>query len=98
MERPEYTIDSILINGNGQAIESNCADITFVNYGTADLVVNNAIRVPAPAIPGQFTYFNIAGNIGEIDRTKYICSFDNPGGAMAPTMVAIVIRRNYKNK
>lgn len=91
MDRPEYTVDSIEINTNGQAVESNCADITFINYGTSTLLVNNAIRIPPPATAGQFNFINIAGNRGEIDRTKYICHFVTGG-----TNDAVIIRRNYK--
>lgn len=92
MERPkEYTVDSIPINQNGQAVEANCADVAFINYGRTTLIVNNSIRIPPAATAGQFNMITIGGNIGEIDRTKYICRFSGVG-----TMDALIIRRNYK--
>jgi hypothetical protein len=89
-KRRAYTVDSIPINTNGQAVESNCAEIMIANYGTTTLIINNSITVPPPAA-GQVNAITIAGNVGEIDRTKYQCRFAGAG-----INNAVIIRRNYK--
>jgi hypothetical protein len=86
----EYIIDSIPVNTNGQSVESNCAEVMIINYGTTRLIINNSIEIPPPAA-GQANAITIAGNVGEIDRTKYICRFSGVG-----VNKGLIIRRTYK--
>lgn len=85
-----YRNVSQTLDENGGPIESDCNAITFVNYGTNVLVVNNNIRVPAPAVAGQLSFYTIEGNRGEIDRTKYTYKFEGAGNSDA-----IAIRKIY---
>lgn len=90
MKRQQYTIESIPLNPNGGTIEVNCADVTIINYGTVVLLVNG-IRIPPPAIVGQWNALQISGNVGELDVTKYTYKFNAVGGD------AILVKRNYSN-
>jgi hypothetical protein len=86
-----YEVVSVTLDENGQEVESNCIDISFINYGTGALIINNNITIPAPATAGQFNMITIGGNVGEIDKTKYTCKFG------AGTKSALAIRRVYKS-
>jgi len=86
-----YTVDSIPISQNGQAVEANCMDVMFINYGTNTLIINNSLRIPPPVVAGQFNFLVISGNANEIDVTKYICRFSGAG-----TNDALIVRRNKK--
>jgi hypothetical protein len=55
-------------------IESSCNAITFVNIGTAVVTI-----APIAVSLNTGQQFRIDGNIGEIDKTKYSCSFDAVG-------------------
>jgi hypothetical protein len=84
--KTEYTVETLSIpDESGWSVESNCSDIQFTNYGTANLIVNNGIVL----LSGE--WINIAGNTNELDKTKYIAQYSGPG-----TRNAIVMRRNYK--
>jgi len=87
----KYVVEAITINVNGQSIEAQGIDVMFVNYGTTTLIVNNVIRIPAPAIVGQFNFLSVAGNSDEMDMTKYTCKFSAVAGSDA-----ILLRRVYK--
>ncbi len=87
MEWIEYTNETMTIDANGGPIASDCLSITFCNYGTNELIVNNNIRVPIPTV-GQFTFITLEGQMNQLDRTKYVCKFNGAG-----TNDAIVVRR-----
>ena len=57
----------------GQYVQSDCSDITFLNSGTSNVIVNQAIIL----LPNQTISFN--ANAGEIDVTKYSISFTGAG-------------------
>lgn len=83
--RQQYTVDFVTVPDLGIAIESNCADITFTNYGGANLIVNDVV------ILATNQSITISANRGEIDRTKYRVRYSGAG-----TKNAIVVRRIYK--
>jgi hypothetical protein len=86
MRRQEYTTEFLSVpDENGWSLEANCVDVTFYNYGTCPLIINNVVTLQ------QNEFINIAGNTGEIDKSKYICSYQGSG-----TKNAIIIKRNYK--
>jgi hypothetical protein len=86
MKRQEYTTEFLTIpDQSGWSLEANCADITFTNYGTANLIINNV------AILAQNQTLQVSGNTGEIDKSKYVCFYNGAG-----TRNAIVVKRNYK--
>lgn len=90
-QRQGYTNTMISIPDiGGWGISADCADITFFNYGATDLIVNDVLIVPAPSIAGQFTFVNISGNTGEIDKTIYKCRYAGSGEKKA-----VAIRRCY---
>lgn len=76
-KRQKYNTVGHQIDPNGEAVEADCVDVMFINYGTSVVFINNYLRIPAPAA-GQFTAFTIRGNTGEIDKTIYNISF-TPG-------------------
>lgn len=88
--RQKYRLLGHTVDSNGESVEPHCADITFVNYGTNTLLVNNFIRIPPPATAGQYNFFTIAGNTGEEDTSIYNIQFSGAG-----TSVAIVMWRVY---
>lgn len=57
----------------GGYIPSDCAEITFINSGTANVVINSALTL----VPGQS--LSIQGNNFEIDRTSYQIAFAQTG-------------------
>lgn len=89
MKRQKYTIESLPLNNNGGTVEVECADVTFINYGTTQLTVNG-VRIPAPAVAKQWNAISFSGNTGEIDVTKYSYSFAAGAGSDA-----VIIKRNY---
>jgi len=90
MKRQGYRFEAQTIDPRGKPLQSNCADVAFVNYGTNTLIVNDVIRVPPPAVVGQFTIYSLGGNLGEIDRSFYKTKFEGAGSSKA-----IFIRRIY---
>jgi len=84
--RQQYTTDFLTIPDQGVAIESNCADITFTNYGTVNVIVNDVV------ILATNQSITISANRGEIDRTIYRVRYVSGAG----TRNAIVVRRIYK--
>lgn len=66
-------------------IDSNCADITFINKGTNKVTINSGLILFA----GQS--LNLRANPGEIDRTKYNFNFDNGAG----TNSIVILRKKY---
>lgn len=67
----KYKID-FLSYVNDDAVMSNCADITFLNTGTATVVINDTL----PLLTNQQVSFT--ANRGEIDLTTYRFSFKGP--------------------
>ena len=65
-------------------VESNCADITFVNTGTDDVTINGSITLPTDAS------LSIQAEQWEMNTTKFNVVF---GGSVAPALV--VIRKHY---
>ena len=79
-----YKIDVLnLFEPNG-SVKSDCADITFFNAGTANVVLNNALTIS----PGQS--INLSANANELDRTIYTYFFQGAG-----TRKFIVFRKIY---
>lgn len=68
----------------GKYITSDCADITFLNSGTSNVVVNQAITL----LPNQSIQFNC--NQNEIDTTNYNIYFSGTGANSCT-----VIRKMY---
>lgn len=79
MKRQKYVMHTRTLSVNGEYIQADCADITFINYGTVDLILNSVIRITAPVV-GQFNWITIAANEGEIDSTKYEIKFSGVNG------------------
>ena len=69
----------------GQFIQSDCADITFLNSGTANVNVNGIILLPNQTI-------SFSANFNEIDTTKYYMYFVGTG-----VQSCTVIRKMYKD-
>ena len=82
--RIEYYND-ISIYHIGQYIQSDCADITFLNTGTSNVNVNGIVL-----LPNQSLAFN--ANFNEIDTTKYSIFFSGTGANSCT-----VIRKMYKS-
>jgi hypothetical protein len=82
--RIEYYND-ISIYQIGQYIQSDCADITFLNTGTSNVNVNGIVL-----LPNQSLAFN--ANFNEIDTTKYSIFFSGTGANSCT-----VIRKMYKS-
>ena len=85
MKRQQYTVEFLTVPVDGFTFGSNCADITFKNFGVEQLIVNDVV----PLSTGDF--ITVAGNVGEIDRTKYHVKFTTGVG----TKIAVIIKRNY---
>jgi len=68
MERQKYTI-AIYTYQQGTNIISNCSDITFINVGTTNCVINNQFLLTA----GQS--LSITAQFNEIDVTQYRVDF-----------------------
>lgn len=64
--------NDISIYQQGQYIQSDCADITFLNTGSSSVNVNGIIL-----LPNQSLAFN--ANQNEIDTTKYYSFFQGVG-------------------
>lgn len=90
----KYIVESLTIPADGQPVESNCADITFVNYGDratpptgATLIVDDVVRIE----PGT-QYIIAANNSGEINITKHKINWDTTTGA---AIDGIVLRKKF---
>ena len=68
-----YKIDILNLVIDGQ-VRSDCADITFFNQGTTDVILNSAITIT----PGNS--LSLTANNAEIDRTIYQFRFSNLPG------------------
>jgi hypothetical protein len=54
-------------------VNSNCAEITFINNGTADVTINSGLTL------SETQSIAIGGNDCEIDTTKYNIVFASTG-------------------
>ncbi|MET0461905.1 MAG: hypothetical protein ABW007_02080 [Chitinophagaceae bacterium] len=83
-ERRRFTtsFQTVQVSGN---IDSNCAEIFFINKGTANVKINNTLELT----PEQS--FGVGSNLNELDVTDYNCVFANTG---VPKLV--IIKRNYQ--
>lgn len=89
--KKSYVTRNLSLSEIGGTVESEFIDITFTNYGTGDLIVNDSIVIPgAPA--GSSNFCAISGNENEIDVTKYKYRFSAAG-----TRIAIAVWREYTN-
>lgn len=79
-----YKIDVLNLYEPNGSVKSDCADITFFNSGTANVVLNNALTIYA----GQS--ITLSANAGELDRTIYTYFFSGAG-----TRKLIVFRKVY---
>ena len=68
-----YKIDILNLVIDGQ-VRSDCADITFFNQGTTDVILNSAVSIT----PGNS--LSLTANNAEIDRTLYNYRFSNLPG------------------
>jgi hypothetical protein len=84
--RRKFLIDNLTYQDN-QQIASDCQDLLFVNSGTVPLTINAGLKLFA----GQYIAFN--ANVGEMDKTKYNCVFDNSAGKKQLT----VFRKKYQD-
>ena len=69
----QYKIDVLNLYEPNGSIKSDCADITFFNAGTSNVVLNNALTI----FPGSS--LTLSANAGEIDRTIYTYFFKGAG-------------------
>ena len=68
----KYYVDVLNYNSNN-AVKSECADITFFNAGTSNVLVNSAL----PIFPGSSISFT--ANENEVDMTIYNFIFTSAG-------------------
>lgn len=78
-----YKIDILTYHSDG-SVKSDCADITFQNNGTSDVIINNGFTL-SPS-----TILSITANENEIDNTIYTFYFQGT----APNNL-IVLRKVY---
>jgi len=83
--RQQYYND-IAVYQVGRYVLSNCADITFINTGTSNLIINQGITL----LPNQSLAFS--ANENEEDTTNYSFFFSGAG-----TNSCTVIRKLYKD-
>ena len=67
-----YYVDVLNFNANN-SVFSNCADITFFNAGTSNVLLNKAL----PIFPGGSITFS--ANNDELDKTIYNFAFTTAG-------------------
>ena len=77
---------SIATYQQGEYINSDCSDITFINQGATPCQINNQITLQA----GQS--LSITAQANELDTTNYKISF--PSGTIANNSL-VVIRKIY---
>lgn len=80
----KYVLEIFDITPEGVQQSSDCAAITFKNYGTATLVINDAITL------AQNEWVTFSANQGEVDVTKYRTTWRGAG-----TTNGVVIRKMY---
>jgi hypothetical protein len=80
----QYKIDVLNLYEPNGSVRSDCADITFFNAGTANVLLNGALTIN----PGSS--LTLSANAGEIDRTIYTYFFSTAG-----TRKFIIFRKVY---
>jgi len=75
-----YKIDILNLVIDGQ-VRSDCADITFFNQGTSNVILNSAVTIT----PGNS--LSLTANNAEIDRTLYNYRFDTTPGIINKLVV-----------
>jgi len=68
-----YKIDVLNLFEPTGSIRSDCADITFFNAGTSNVVLNSALTIN----PGSS--ITLSANANQIDRTVYTYFFKGAG-------------------
>lgn len=84
--KQQYKIDILTLTGQNSSVRSDCGDITFYNYGTNKVQINDAITL----LPSESISFS--ANYNEIDRTIYNFKFLTFGTNISRL---IVIRKIY---
>lgn len=84
MQTQQYKIDVLNLYEPNGSVKSDCADITFFNAGTANVVLNSALTIN----PGSS--ITLSANAGELDRTIYTYFFSGVG-----TRKFIIFRKVY---
>jgi hypothetical protein len=69
----QYKIDVLNLYEPNGSVKSDCADITFFNAGTSNVVLNGALTIN----PGSS--ITLSANSNELDRTIYTYFFSGPG-------------------
>lgn len=90
-----YVVESILLDARGGAVQANCTDISFFNFGDgaavptgATLIIDDVIRIR----PGGS--YEITGNKNEVNVTKHNYKWDVSTGAVKS---AVVTRKKYSS-
>lgn len=83
MEPVKY-VNEMQIYQRQQSVEANCAEIFFLNQGTARVFLNKVVTLE----PTQSISFD--GKTGEMDITRYQLTFGVSG-----TKECVVIRKLY---
>lgn len=81
----KYNIN-ILVYQNTQFVTSECNSITFINYGTSVVTIQQGIVLAN----GQS--FTVEGNENELCIQQFLVTFDNTG-----TNNCTVVKKNYTN-
>lgn len=86
MKQPVLYNNVFQLYQNSDYVESNCAEIIFINNGTSNVTLNNTLLLQ----PTQS--FSTDGKNGEMDTTRYNLDFGVSGNNSC-----VVIRKMYQN-
>ena len=78
-----FDINMTTYDRNG-FVTTNCNSITFINYGTATVTIDNNVQLT------QGQQLNIDGNAGEIINKQFLISF-----AASLVNNLVTIKKNY---
>ena len=78
-----YDINMIQYDRNG-FVTTNCNSITFINYGTATVTIDNNVQLT------QGQQLNIDGNAGEIINRQFLINF-----ATGFVNNLVTVKKNY---
>lgn len=88
----KYKIETLSLDANGGSVQSDCADITFINFGDnaspptgATLIVDDVVKIK----PGE-EYIIAANSSNEINTTKHRFSWDTTTGT---NKTGVVVRK-----
>ncbi len=82
----KYNNSFQVFNTDQSALFSNCAEITFINMGNTNILLNNSLVI----LPTQAISFD--GKLYELDTTNYSIRF-----ATGTTPACCVIRKYYND-